>query len=161
MPFGVREEILQGVEKGIGIKELEESTWVKVEKVKVIDAADPKWKYVPQSLYAPEVETRTKITYRPVHKDEIILVRKGNAHYGIIIPIKCKHRKRLSSYGVLEYKWYYRGNGRGTFSEEEHSLFETGTDKVNSREPVSFGPFNLNWKGSFSASGRNKMKDAI
>ena len=43
MPLGVREEILQGVEKGIGIKELEESTWVKVEKV--IDAEKVKLLY--------------------------------------------------------------------------------------------------------------------
>lgn len=123
--------------------------------IEKIDAAAPKWKYAPQSL---DEVTREKITYRSVPKDQIILVRKGSAHYGIIVPIECKHRRRLSGHDVLKYKWYYRGDAKGTFTEEDRRLFETGIGKVNSREPISFGPFNLNWKGSFSAFERNKME---
>jgi hypothetical protein len=78
-----------------------------------------------------------------IHEGEVLLLREGNA-FGAFIP---KSQRRAAE--VVEYYWYYRTDGKGTFDAKDPAVKHgTGistqpTTDIN----VKFGPFAFQWSG--------------
>jgi len=90
----------------------------------------------------------------PIRNGQIVLLRKGSRNYGAFIPTS-QHMVPEK----LEFRWYYRTDGKGTFKPNEAAHFESGTGGCGSDSSVpysdtitiinvaQFGPFSLGWSG--------------
>ncbi|MHB1001572.1 MAG: hypothetical protein ACYC27_20215 [Armatimonadota bacterium] len=80
----------------------------------------------------------------PVNNGDIVLVKKGNI-YGAFIPGNQEMEPE-----TLDYDWYYRTDGKGTFRSSESSEFKHGNGKG---APIKFGAFTIGWSGNMKGKG--------
>jgi len=88
-----------------------------------------------------------------VDDGQIVLVRQGANTYGAMVAAK----QRMSP-DRLEFKWYYRTDGKGTFKRSEAGVYGsgTGTGVPESSVPylmARFGPFSAGWSGHTDGQG--------
>ncbi len=72
---------------------------------------------------------------------EIVLVKKGIVYGAFIVWNKSVGHDPGTE--EVEYKWWYRVDGKGTFTEAESRSFRSGTGK--GRSTIEFGPFSIMW----------------
>jgi hypothetical protein len=122
---------------------------------------------VPHPIVSPGEPYNTAIA--PVPNGTIVLLKKGNT-YGAFVPYN-----QQPSIGVLpgrslppptpfrlakppkplrlEYAWYYRSDGKGTFRGAERGRFDSGYAKKPKQKElppwylIGFGPFSVGWEG--------------
>ncbi len=86
----------------------------------------------------------------PISDGTIVLVRKGAA-YGAFIP-----RNQKMTPETVEYDWYYRTDGKGTFKAAESPSFKSGkgggVEGVGILD-IKFGPFSIWWTGHTTGKG--------
>jgi hypothetical protein len=75
----------------------------------------------------------------PVSDGEIVLVKQG-ATYGAFT----LRNQRADPKETVEYDWYYRTDGKGTFRSAESGTFHSGKGEGS---PIEFGPLSLRWSG--------------
>lgn len=85
----------------------------------------------------------------------VVLVKKGAVFGALILRNQC-----MTDQEKGEYEWYYRTDGKGTFSRKERNSFRHGFGKVSGRdapgphnESITFGPFVVGWSGHMEGAG--------
>ena len=74
----------------------------------------------------------------------IVLIKKDRAYGAFVL------RDQQYEPAGLIYEWYYRMDGKGTFTAEEASSFKSGRETSG---PIAFGPFHLCWSPSPEGTG--------
>jgi len=80
----------------------------------------------------------------PVSDGTIILLKKGATFGACIIENQSMRPERV------QYRWYFRSDGKGTFRNADAAAFHTGEGEA---ERITFGPFDLGWSGHAPGSG--------
>jgi len=90
---------------------------------------------------------------RPPVSDGVVVLAKRGKSYGALIP-----RKQRLLPDSLEYEWYYRSDGKGTFRLQERGSFRQGVgrgipDRSKPGLAIRFGPFFIGWSGHTDGEG--------
>jgi hypothetical protein len=88
-----------------------------------------------------------------LHRKQIVLLRKGPKCYGAFIA-----GDQISDPDNIEFKWYFRTDGKGSFKRSEMAKYKSGTGVLEGDDDVPwgvahFGPFKMGWSGCQNGSG--------
>jgi len=117
---------------------------------------------------------RYNATVFPVSDGDVVLVKKGNAYGAFILRHQQPGPEMVTGSGPppaaptqlvpraserVEYTWYFRSDGRGTFQPSEERRVERGYAKKAARtnmppfRAIRFGPFSVGWSSASPGYG--------
>lgn len=88
---------------------------------------------------------------QPLVDGSVVLLRRNNERAAIIITNQSPHfTEKRAAPGSLKYTWYYRSDGKGTFSGDDTNV---SSGVVENATSISFASLSIDWSAHSAGQG--------